>query len=108
MAPPASFRRTLAKLRFRILGLATIRDIPTERFRELVDQLARDGWRKTSEYDGFDAWIDYGRINLKKGATKLTLEWDNWTEGSIEGPRGVVERLGRDFGLPVTNEWRWS
>ena len=73
-----------------------------------MDQLVRDGWRKTSEYDGLDAWIDYGRIDLKKGAIELTLEWDNWTEESIEGPRDVVERLGRELELPVTNEWRWS
>jgi hypothetical protein len=108
MSPLPRYRRTLAKLRFRLLGLATIKDISPERFHALVDELARDGWRKTSEYDGFDAWIDYGQINLKKGVIKLTLEWDNWTEGSIEGPRDVVERLGREFGLPVTNEWRWS
>ena len=108
MAPPPGFLRALAKLRFRLLGLATIKDIPTERFNALVDQLVGDGWCKTREYDGVDAWIDYGRINLEKDAIKLTLEWDNWTEGSIEGPRDVVERLGREFGLPVTNEWRWS
>lgn len=108
MAPPPRFLRALAKLRFRLLGLVTIKDISTERFGALVDQLAREGWHKTREYDGFDAWIDYGRIDLRKGAIKLTLEWDNWTEGSIEGPRGVVERLGREFGLPVTDEWRWS
>ena len=108
VAPPPRFRRALAKLRFRLLGLATIKDISTERFNALVDQLVRDGWRKASEYDGVDAWIDYGRIDLKKGAIKLTLEWDNWTEGSIEGPRDIVERLGRQFGFPVTNEWRWS
>ena len=108
MAPPPRFLRALAKLRFRLLGLATIKDIPTERFNALVDQLVGDGWCKTREYDGVDAWIDYGRINLEKDAIKLTLEWDNWTEGSIEGPRDVVEHLGREYGLPVTHEWRWS
>jgi hypothetical protein len=108
MPPLARFLRTLEKLRFRLLGLATIKDISTERFRALVDQLTRDGWHKIGEYDGFDAWIDYGRIKLKKGTIKLTLEWDNWTEGSIEGPRGVVERIGQESGLPVTHEWRWS
>jgi hypothetical protein len=74
----------------------------------VVDGLTGDGWQKVGEYDGFDAWIDYGRINLRKEAVRLTLEWNNWTEGSLEGPRSVVERIGQDFGLPVTHEWRWS
>ena len=67
-----------------------------------------EGWRKTREYEGFDAWIDYGRIRLKKRGVKLTLEWDNWTEGSLEGPHPVIEELGRRFELPVTHEWRWA
>ena len=104
----ARFLRALAKQRFRLLGLATIKDIPTDRFRKLVDQLAGAGWRKTSEYDGFDAWIDYGRIRMKRHGANLTLEWDNWTEGSIEGPRTAIEEIGRDHNLPVTHEWRWS
>jgi hypothetical protein len=108
MSPLARLLRGVAKLRFRLLGLATIKDIPTERFRAVLDGLTGDGWRKVGEYDGFDAWIDYGRINLRKEAVRLTLEWDNSTEGSIEGPRSVVERIGQDFGLSVTHEWRWS
>src|SRR5262245_16941900 len=99
MSPFARLLRGLAKLRFHLLDLATIKDIPTERFRALVDQLTRDGWRNADEYDGFDAWIDYGRIKLRRGGVRLTLEWDNWTEGSVEGPRNVVERMGRDSGL---------
>jgi hypothetical protein len=104
----ARLLRWLAKARFRMLGLATIKDIPTDRFNRLVADLVAAGWRKTSEYDGFDAWIDYGRIRLRKNRAKLTLEWDNWTEGSIEGPRSIVEELGHQFQLPVIHAWRWS
>jgi len=100
--------RTLAKIRFRLLGLATIKDIPTDRFNDLIGQLMASGWRCTSEYSGFDAWIDYGKIKLRKGRYKLTLEWDNWTEGSVEGPRNVVEDIAREHQLSVSNEWRWS
>jgi hypothetical protein len=100
--------RSFAKARFRMLGLATIKDIPTDRFNRLVHELVAAGWRKTGEYDGFDAWIDYGRIRLRRGGVRLTLEWDNWTEGSIEGPRSVVKELGREFELPVILRWRWS
>jgi hypothetical protein len=100
--------RAAAKLRFSLLGLATIKDIPTERFNELIDALTAAGWRKTGEYEGFDAWIDYGRVSLKKGGVKLKLEWDNWAEGSIEGPRSTIEEMARQFDFPVSHAWRWS
>jgi hypothetical protein len=100
--------RAAARVRFRLLGLATIKDIPTKRFNELIAALTAAGWRKAGEYQGFDAWIDYGQVCLKNGGVKLNLEWDNWTEGSIEGPRGTIEQLARQFDLPVTHAWRWS
>jgi hypothetical protein len=100
--------RSLGEARFRILGLAVIKDIPTDRFNRLIDKLIGVGWHKTGEYDGVDAWIDYGRITLTKDEVKLTLEWDNWTEGSLEGPQLVIEELGREFELPVSHRWRWS
>jgi hypothetical protein len=100
--------RALAKLRFRTLGLATIKDIPTDRFNQLAASLAALGWRRTREYKGFDAWIDYGCIRMRRRGVRLKLEWDNWTEGSIEGPRAAVEEIAREFGLHVTHEWRWS
>jgi hypothetical protein len=108
MNPLARYLRTLAKLRFRVLGLATIKDIPTDTFNRLMGQLLETGWEKASEYQGIDAWIDYGQVRLQRAGVRLTLEWDNWTEGSIEGPRDVVEDLGQKFSLPVTHEWRWS
>lgn len=67
--------RTVAKLRFRMLGLATIEDIPTERFKELAEQLVASGWRRTGEYKGFDAWIDYGHTLLRRHGVRLKLEW---------------------------------
>ena len=104
----ARILRGLAKARFRALGLATIKDIPTDDLRALVAALCSAGWRKTAEYDGFDAWIDYGEITLRRGFQKLTVEWDNWTEGSVEGPSTIIEKIASDFGLTVTNSWRWS
>jgi hypothetical protein len=100
--------RYLSKLRFRLMGLATIKDIPTDRFRDLIKQLNAAGWHTRSEYAGFDAWIDYGCIKLRKGFVTLKCEWDNWTEGSVEGPRQTVEDIARDRGLTVTYAWRWS
>lgn len=104
----ARWLRTLAKLRFRALGLATIKDIPTDQFNQLARRLVAAGWRKTSDYDGFDAWIDYGRIRMRKAGVRLTLEWDNWTEGSIEGPRIAVESIARELAMNVSYEWRWA
>lgn len=100
--------RSLAKLRFRALGLATIKDLPTDQFNDVARKLVALGWRKTGEYTGFDAWIDYGCIRMRRNGVKLKLEWDNWTEGSLEGPRAAIEAIAQEFGLRVTHEWRWA
>jgi hypothetical protein len=100
--------RAVAKMRFRVLGLATIKDLPTARFNRLVEELAAAGLRKTGEYKGFDAWVDYGRITMRRNGIRLKLEWDNWTEGSVEGPRTAIEQSGQEFDLPVTHAWRWA
>ena len=91
--------RALTVLRFRVLGLATIQDVPTEQFRGIERQLVAAGWNKTYEYAGVDAWIDYGEVILRKGRAQLTFEWDNWSEGRIEGPAAEVEAVARDHGL---------
>ena len=104
----AKLLRAFSKWRFRVLGLATIKDIPTDEFNALARQLIASGWKKTFEYGGFDAWIDYGRIKLRKDGIKLNLEWDNWTEGSVEGPRSIIETIAQDTGYPVSYQWRWS
>jgi hypothetical protein len=91
-----------------MLRLATIADIPTERFNALRAQLLAEGWAQTYEYTGFDAWIDYGCLKLRKGRDKLKLEWDNWTEGSVEGRHDIVAAIGEKVQLPVSREWRWS
>ncbi len=108
MNPLARILRAGSKLRFRLLGLATIKDIPTARFPEIIDSMTRNGWSKTGEYEGLDAWIDYAQIKMQKGGVRLKFEWDNRTEGSIEGPRDMIEEMGRRYGLAVTHKWRWS
>jgi hypothetical protein len=104
----AIFLRAVAKCRFRLLGFATIKDVPTERFHRLTSDLIAAGWRKTYEYTGIDAWIDYGCVKLKKDGVRLKLEWDNWTEGSVEGPRDTLKVLADNQGLAVSGEWRWA
>lgn len=105
---PARFLRFFPKVRFRLLGLATIKDIPTEQFNEIIRSLVKRGWIPGSEYAGHDAWIDYGRVKLRKGRFRLKFEWDNWTEGSVEGHPEVLHEIASRHKLEVTNEWRWS
>jgi len=104
----ATVVRGFTKWQFKMRGLASITDIPTDRFNQLLSALQADGWEKTYEYAGFDAWIDYGCIRLKKKGTKLKFEWDNWDEGSVEGPADAVQHLASQFGFQTSPEWRWS
>ncbi len=100
--------RFIPETRFKILGLATIKDIPTEKFNAIIEDFLSDGWRKTYEYSGIDAWIDYGCVKIKKGNVKFKLEWDNWTGGSIEGNKKDIESISLKQKFPVTQEWRWK
>jgi hypothetical protein len=100
--------RRFAKWRFKRRGLATIQDIPTDEFNELILSLQSEGWEKVFEYAGFDAWIDYGSVRLKKNGVKLKFEWDNWDEGSIEGTAAAITALANRFGYTATDKWRWS
>jgi len=90
------------------LGHASILNIPTQRLNDLKAALLAQGWRQTYEYDNFDAWIDYGKVILKKDGVRLILEWDNWSEGSVEGPRTALAHLAEQQGLTVTDTWRWE
>ena len=108
MNQAAKIARKIAKIRFRLLGHATIKDIPTDRFNSIIKQLRSEGWQKKYVYRGPDAWLDYGCVKLKKDGVKLIMEWDNWTEGRIEGPKALVHELGARFGLAVVDAWRWS
>jgi hypothetical protein len=100
----AKILRALSRIRFKLLGLSTIVDIPTDDFNRLIESLIAADWKPSKEYKGHDAWIDYGRIVLRKGKFKLTLEWDNWTEGRIEGPRTQVQAIIRDYGFAVSDQ----
>lgn len=104
----AKFLRASSKVRFSLLDHRTIKDIPTDDFNNILDTLSNSGWKKTYEYCGFDAWIDYGKVKLKNNGKKLIFEWDNWTEGSIEGYKDTINEIAKQFGLSSINEWRWS
>jgi hypothetical protein len=104
----ARFLRGTAKARFRILGLATVKDIPGDKFKELASVLKAQGWRVSQEYSGIDAGLDYNCIRLRRGLRTLKCEWDNWSEWSVEGPRIVVEAVAAENNLKVSYAWRWG
>lgn len=100
--------RSQAKLRFRILNLATIQAISGATFEPLFQQLVSSGWKIHSKYAGFDAGIDYDCLRLRKGFGTLKCEWDNWSEWSIEGRRQLIEEIADRSKLPITHAWRWA
>lgn len=84
--------RVVSKAKFKLLNHRTVKDIPTDEFNKIIESLIKNGWKKVYEYDGFDAWIDYGKLILKNKNKKLLFEWDNWTEGSIEAEKILLKR----------------
>ncbi len=99
--------RTAANLKMKVLRRAIIQDIPTEQFNNIIRQYQQFGWNKTYEYGGFDAWIDYGRVDLRKGFSKLRFEWDNWCEGEVQGPRRLIAAIAQQLGLACSHSIKW-
>ena len=81
-----------------------ITDIPTETFNQILADLCADGWRVVSEYNGFDAWIDYGSVVLRRDGETLTFEWTNWFEGEVYGPDALILKLQEKYDLPPPEE----
>ncbi|MDN4051802.1 hypothetical protein QPK32_01715 [Massilia sp. YIM B02763] len=67
--------------------------MPPFALRQAQGALVRQGWVTTYEYVGEDAWVDYARVDLRKGRSKLKLEWDQESGGSVAGPRAVLDEL---------------
>jgi len=100
--------RGWAKIKFRLLGHATIENIDGDKFKELVSALESRGWRVSSRYFNFDAGMDHDGIRLRRGFATLKCEWDNWSEWSIEGSRAIVEKIAAEHNLTLSYAWRWS
>jgi hypothetical protein len=89
----SEFVRYLSVLGDPKLEPGMIGGLPPFALRQTVDALHATGWITTYEYDGADAWADYARVDLRKGRSKLKLEWDQESGGSVEGPRTVLDEL---------------
>lgn len=99
MPTQADWSRFLDALRLAVLGRDRIGAVETQLFNQLFRRHLSEGWDKVYEYEGIDAWIDYGRVDLKKGPHKLVFTWDNWSEGEISGTAAVVQGIARRHGL---------
>ena len=87
------FVRYLDVLKDPRLEPETIAGLPPFALRQAAAYLVRKGWIQTFEYLGEDAWVDYARIDLRKGRSKLKLEWDQESGGSVAGPHAVLAEL---------------
>ena len=70
-----------------------IEGLPPYALRQAIEALLRSGWIKTFEYEGEDAWVDYARVDLRRGRSKLKLEWDQESGGTVEGPHAELDEL---------------
>lgn len=86
-----------------IFNKLRIDDVKSIAFNSIIEDLLDQGWAAKQTYNEFNAWIDYGRVILKKGGVKLIFEWDNWTEGVIEGPKKMILKIAKDYDLKEPN-----
>ena len=99
MNPVRFFAKEFTKAKYKYLNQAIIENIETDLFNEILEQLLGNGWVKIYEYDAFDAWIDFGKVKIKKYNTILTFEWDNYMEGVIIGNKNEIEQVAKQFRL---------
>jgi hypothetical protein len=95
----SKFVRYLSVLGDPRLEPGTIEGLPPFALRQTVEALRGKGWVTTYEYAGDDLWVEYARVDLRKGRSKLRLEWDQESGGSIAGPRVELD------GLRVLDPW---
>ncbi|MBD3668389.1 MAG: hypothetical protein HUJ16_10535 [Kangiella sp.] len=107
MNPIVKLGRKTVDLKFKALGLKIVQDIPTDDFNRILKFCLNNGWAKTYEYDGFDAWIDYGKVKLSKEGRELKFEWDNWCEGEISGKADDINLIASKYGLTARDKPKW-
>ena len=99
--------RTLPKLRNNVLGLATIRDIPTQKFLDLTKSLKSEGWVIVDNYYNGGVIYHQSKIKLRRNSSKLTLEWNNKDGGHIEGADEVIRNIARTHDFIAVTDRHW-
>jgi hypothetical protein len=105
MATLTWYGRFLSDVKLALCLQDRVEMVPTDKQGSLIGALLTEGWTPVYKYDGFDAGIDYDRVDLRKGSATLSFEWDNWFEGEITGPRHVIWALAAENGLELAR-WR--
>ena len=100
--------RNLPKLRNNALGLATIQDIPTEKFVDLIKSLKSEGWDIVGNYYNGGVIYHQSKIKLKRSSSKLTLEWNSKDGGHIEGADEVIRKIARTYDFVAVNDRHWA
>lgn len=79
----------------------TLENIDTQVGNRLLETLKAEGWRQVEQYSplAFDKGIDYDSYRLRRGLEELRLEWDNWFEWKLSGPRERIEEIAERFSL---------
>ena len=70
--------------------------VNTEQFNGILNYLIKaSDWSEKFNYQGFDKSVDYDKYIFKHSpsAQSVTLEWDNYDEGSITGPTETIKHL---------------
>lgn len=72
-----------------------LEDIETQAGYSLLKALINEGWEVTSQYSDqmFDKGIDFDAYTLQRNSDKIEMEWDNWTEWTLSGPRDVITKI---------------
>ncbi|MGP0173042.1 hypothetical protein ACSVIJ_14300 [Pseudomonas sp. NCHU5208] len=96
-------RRLLERVPVSTADHISLEMIDTEVGNEILDSLKAEGWRQVAQYSplAFDKGIDYDCYRLRRGLDELKLEWDNWLDWKLSGPREIVEDIARRFALKV-------
>lgn len=94
-------RRRLERAPVDTTDYVSVEMIDTEVGNEILDNLKADGWRQVAQYSpvAFDKGIDYDSYRLRRGLDELRLEWDNWLEWTISGPREIIDEIAQRFPL---------
>lgn len=96
-------RRLLERMPVSTADHVSLEMIDTEVGDEILDSLKAEGWRQVAQYSplAFDKGIDYDSYRLRRGLDELRLEWDNWLDWKLSGPREIVEEIARRFALEM-------
>lgn len=94
-------RRRLERTPVDTADHVSVEMIDSELGDRILDSLKTEGWRQVAQYSplAFDKGIDYDSYRLRRGLDELRLEWDNWLEWRISGPREIIDEIARRFPL---------